>query len=177
MTIIIVLGGRNDDDGRLTPTAEARALAALDEHRSCPDSRLLLTAGFGHFNRAPEPHAFYMAKYLLERGVPQQSLLPFVLSTNTVEDAVLSSRLLRDREIVFHSICVVTSRVHTARARLIFEHFFSPSVLRFREADNAVASDVLARLEAHERDGIDQIAKQDGVMFDGRLWKRIAPVP
>jgi DUF218 domain len=167
--IIVALGAQNDLDGTLSPMARERAIRAVEEFSRTPDARLLLTSSYGHFNRTAKPHAYYMARFMIERGVNEGDLLPFVLSTNTVEDAALSALLLRKYTI--GSISAVTSEVHAERARLVFEHFFDPGLLRFVGARNGVADELLPGLVAHEAAGIQQIRAQGGVLFQGRLYK------
>lgn len=169
--VVVVLGAQNDLDGVLSPMARERAIRGIAEFRRTPNARLLLTSSYGHFNRTAEPHAYHMARYMLERGVKEGDLLPFVLSTNTVEDAALSARLLLGYTV--SSICVVTSEVHVERAKLIFEHFFNPDLLWFVGAPNGVADDVLPRLVAHEVAGVRQIRAQRGVLFEGRLYSHL----
>jgi uncharacterized SAM-binding protein YcdF (DUF218 family) len=171
--IIVVLGAQNDLDGRLSPMARARAMLAIDQFRQTPKARVLLTASYGHFNQSSRPHAYHMARFMIDRGVNADALLPFVLSTNTVEDAALSARLLCQYAV--SSMCVVTSQVHVERSRLIFEHFFDRDLLSFVGAPNGVSDGDLPGLLAHEAAGIQQIRSQGGVWFEGRLHRHLRP--
>lgn len=165
--VVILLGAQNDEQGRLSEMALARADCAIRAHRQRPGSRLLLTGGYGHFNRAREPHAAYLLRHILGQGVCEQDVLGIVESANTVEDAALAWEALASLHV--RSICVVTSAVHLPRARLIFERFFDPATLTFVGAPNAVPPDRLRALQEHEAARIEEIHAQGGVIWAGRL--------
>jgi uncharacterized SAM-binding protein YcdF (DUF218 family) len=171
--IIIVLGGQNDVAGKISPMTQERATRAIELLRCTPHARLLLTGGYGHFNSSTQPHAYHLSTFIIDQGVDPGHFLPFVLSANTVEDAVFSARALRG--FVLSGIDVATSQIHVARAQLVFEHFFDPALLHFHGAPDAAASDVLLRHAAHEQAAIEQIRMQGGVLFEGQLHTRRAP--
>src|SRR6266536_4320288 len=76
LDVIVVLGASNDAQGGLTPTAVARAECALGEYCAREGSKMLITGGFGpHFNVGPEPHARYVRRYLVSRGVRPADIL------------------------------------------------------------------------------------------------------
>ena len=168
--IIIVLGAGNDTDGNLTDMAISRARGALREHRKRPGSKLLLTGGYGSFNRAEKPHAYYVAEYLLKQGVDREDILDYAVSAHTVEDAVLSRRILEAYPV--GSICVVTSEAHIERTRLIFDHFFDPRKIAFVATPDALPPDQLQLFRDHEADRIETIRKQGGIIVDGKLILR-----
>lgn len=168
--IIIVLGGQNDVAGKISPMTQARATRAIELLRRTPHARLLLTGGYGHFNSSTEPHAYHLSTFMMDQGVEPEHFLPFVLSANTVEDAVFCARGLRGH--VLPGIDVVTSQIHVARAQLVFEHFFDPALLHFHGAPDAATSNVLLRHAAHEHAAIEQIRMQGGVLFEGQLHTR-----
>lgn len=170
--VVLILGAQNDLEGNLSDMGVERAMGGLQEYRNRPGAKLLLTSGYGHFNRADLPHAHYVAQFLLGRGVPQHDILPFVNSVNTVEDAVFAKRVLEAMSI--RSICVVTSCVHVRRAQLIFEHFFGPELLEFVGTPNGVSGERLERHEIHEAKAFKTILDQGGVFFDGKLHARKA---
>jgi uncharacterized SAM-binding protein YcdF (DUF218 family) len=197
--VVIVLGAQNDAQGRLSPTALARAQGALDEVRRRPGARLLVTGGYGRFNPAPLPHAHYMAAHLVEQGVDPDHILARVESAHTVEDAALTYRLLEGLAGSGHwdapttttadasltragtrlsvvSIVVVTSELHVPRARLIFEHFYDPAQLTFVGTPDAVSPERLQELKAHESEQIARIGQQGGVIYCGKLFPIREPV-
>lgn len=175
MDVIIYLGARNDAQGRLCKTALRRVHGALDAYRAAPGSKLLVTGGYGHFNRTPLPHAHYVIQYMLAQGVPTDDLLPMVESRHTVEDAALSREALASLDV--DSICVVTSTFHVARARLIFECFFDPAKLSFVATPTFLSAERSQQRKAHEAASIALIRQQGGILYQGKLWPLPAPCP
>lgn len=171
--VIIVLGAKNDTEGVLTETAVERAKGALREHRKRPGTKLMLTGGCGHFNQAKMPHAHYMAQYLVRQGINPDSILPFVESTTTVEDAVFCKRALDGSTL--GPVCIVTSAVHMPKARLIFEHFFDPAILTFVSTPNGLSKSLLSEYERKEAKALGVIQRQGGVIYDGKLFLRRQP--
>ena len=171
MDIVIYLGAQNDPQGVLDEMTLVRAAGALDAYRARPGCKLLVTGGHGAFNRAPLPHAHYVAEHLRAQGVPAEDLLPFVESRHTVEDAALAREALAPLDV--RSICVVTSAFHVPRAQLIFSCFFDPAMLSFVGTSNSVSREWLLQRAVHERKRIAEIQQQGGVLYGGRLW----PVP
>ena len=168
--VVLVLGAQNDVDGNLSEMAIERATGALREYQKRPGAKVMVTSTYGHFNQADLPHAHYMAQCLLRQGVPKDDLLPFVESVNTVQEAVYGKRILA--EMPMRSLCIVTSCVHVTRARLVFEHFFSPDLLEIVGVPNGVSEEELLRYQAHEKEAIEVILTQGGVVFDGKLHVR-----
>ena len=103
----------------------------IQEYRKHPDWKIVLTGGYGaHFNEAVKPHAYYMQQYLIEQGVPDQTIVDSVMSTNTLEDASLSKPIIIKYNV--QDIIVVTSDYHYDRARYIFEQEYSDTNVRIQ---------------------------------------------
>jgi uncharacterized SAM-binding protein YcdF (DUF218 family) len=168
MDVVIYLGAENDALGTLSPTALARAQGAVETYRAIPGAKLLVTGGYGAFNRAPLPHARYVVRHMLDLGVPEGDLLPIVESRHTVDDAALSREVLAPLDV--HSICVVTSAFHVQRARLIFACFFDPARLSFVSTPGCLEGERLQRREAHEAASMALIRQQGGILYQDRLW-------
>lgn len=123
--VLIVLGATNDAQGHLSPFAVARVKRARRFLAAHSDCGLILTGGHGaHFNVSSDPHAHYLAAYLLERGLEQRRILALAPSRHTVEDATLSKAVVDKHR--FTKVTIVTSRFHLRRARLIFRRVFGP---------------------------------------------------
>jgi len=168
MNVVIYLGADNDAWGVLSPMALARAQGAVEAYRAMPGAKLLVTGGYGAFNRAPLPHAHYVVQHLLAQGVPEDDLLPIVESRHTVGDAALSRAVLAPLDV--RSICVVTSQFHVQRAQLIFACFFDPALLSFVGTPSCVGGERLQRHETHETASIALIRRQGGILYQDRLW-------
>jgi uncharacterized SAM-binding protein YcdF (DUF218 family) len=169
LKVLIVLGYKNNSQGVLPKMSIERAYGAINEYQKRPDSKFLLTGGISH--AAPKSHAYYMAQLLICLGVEENAILGLAEeSQNTVEDAWFSKQLLEEHSV--ESICVVTSQVHVARARLIFEHFFEPAILTFIGTPNGVNAKLLQKLYEHEKRAIETIWNQGGIKIGDRLLLR-----
>ena len=122
--MIVVLGSPNSENGELFSTAKERCELALAEYTKHSDWKILLTGGYGaHFNKTDHPHAEYLRRYLVKRGVPNQAIVEFAESTNTLQDASLSKSIIQRYKVA--EILIITSDYHIDRARYIFEREFS----------------------------------------------------
>jgi uncharacterized SAM-binding protein YcdF (DUF218 family) len=109
--IIVVLGSPNSEAGELSSIAKERCELALAESAKRPDWKFLLTGGYGaHFNTTDQPHAAYVKRHLVSRGVPAQEIFESVESTNTLQDASLSKPIIMIYGVP--EILVVTSDYH-----------------------------------------------------------------
>ncbi len=164
--VIIILGSPNDDRGRLSATAQSRLDLGLAEYRKRPEAAILLTGGFGlHFNTSPRPHADYAREYLLGQGVPEAVFLEPALSSNTVEDAVLSKRILSGRN--FDHALVVTSDYHIDRAEFIFSRFLPGLEIGYCPARASQTEAECAACLAHEQKALKALGDK-GIWWEGR---------
>ena len=130
--LILILGSPNGDDGTLPAMALGRVALGyqLYTERRAAGWRLLLTGGIGqHFNRAAQPHAYYLQQWLLTHGVPAHDILDFALSRHTGEDALLARPIVERTGV--RQLCVVTSDFHVARATWIFRRVFPDYPVEF----------------------------------------------
>ena len=155
MIAIIVLGSPNFPDGTLGPIAmdrlkECLSIFDLKKHK------ILCTGGFGsHFNTSPMAHAHYLQKILIENGVPVNAILPLALSSNTVEDAIMSHSILKDDE--FNELLIITSEYHVARVEFIFTEIFRDFKLNFHSVSHLGMNEILIPLIKHEKLAMDQL--------------------
>jgi uncharacterized SAM-binding protein YcdF (DUF218 family) len=150
--VIILLGSPNGEDGQLYSVALERCQRALEEYHLRGNCKILPTGGFGaHFNTTDRPHAWYLKAWLVAHGVPEQDVLPFAESRNTIQDAALSYPIVRGHGA--RRAIVVTSDYHAARARYVFEHLYRDVALEFAVcATDPDCCDLdLVALQAHER--------------------------
>lgn len=148
--VIVILGGRNDDSGKLIKNAQERVDKAIEVFQKNPDYKLLPTGGFGvHFNTTHKPHAFYIKEYLLRHDIPESAIIPeLVKSTNTIEDARLSKPIIE--RLGTKNIILVTSDFHVPRARLIFKKVFPEYSINVIGAKNSYPFKVKVRRYYHE---------------------------
>lgn len=148
---IVVLGYKNDADGRLHPIAQQRCEQAYQcyQQSSSPPPKLICTGGIdAKFNPTSTNHAQYLQRYLQQLGTSADDFLPQVPSRNTYEDAKLAMAVIEQADI--QSVTLVTSDFHMHRARLWFA-LFMPKLNLHSAAATTLATELeLATLQAHE---------------------------
>ncbi|MEN8201644.1 MAG: YdcF family protein [Bacteroidota bacterium] len=158
--IIIILGAPNSKEGELYSVAKQRCEMGIQEYRNRPTWKIVLTGGFGeHFNESEKPHAYYLKKYLIERGVAPVVIVNSVMSTNTLEDASLTKPILVQYKV--DDIIVVTSDFHYDRARYIFEREYSDANIKIRfslcNTDESTCGFDLKSQKAHEKNSLRKL--------------------
>ena len=155
MEVIVVLGSPNFPDGTLGPIALDRLLGCLGIFDPTKH-KILCTGGFGtHFNTSPIAHANYLKDFLIQKGVPSTAFLPLALSSNTVEDAVMSLSILKKHE--YKDLIIITSEYHVARVEFIFTEILKDFNLSFKAVAHHSIDDVLEPLIQHEKMAMDQL--------------------
>jgi len=112
---IVILSGGHFNDGTLNQTALQRTVTAVRLFRANVASLMLFTGGpcCGHSTSA------LMADLAHDLGVPRSSIFLEEKATRTHDSALQSRAVLRAKGM--ESILLVTSTLHTLRARLAFE--------------------------------------------------------
>ena len=155
MEVIVVLGSPNFADGTLGPIALDRLQGCLDIFDPS-QHKILCTGGFGaHFNTSPVAHANYLKDFLIQKGVPSTAFLPLALSSNTVDDAVMSKSIMKETE--FKDLIIITSEYHLARVEFIFTEILKDFNLNFKAVIHHSIDDVLEPLIQHEKVAMDQL--------------------
>lgn len=154
--IIVVLGSPNSESGELSEIALNRLNRTLSFYKINKSYKILCTGGFGqHFNTTSLPHAQYAADYLKRRGVPADDILEYVISSNTVEDA------LKAKPVVQHyqpqNLVIITSDFHIERASILFSRHLPDHNLIFVEAPSTLDENTLQKLREHEQNAIKKL--------------------
>jgi uncharacterized SAM-binding protein YcdF (DUF218 family) len=114
---IIVLGARLDPDGHPTPVLLSRVTEGVREYERGVASHLIMTGmdsnGF--------PQAAVMAQTAEAQGVPASAIVQEPRATDTIENACLSERIMKERG--WQTAEVVTSPSHLQRSNLVFSRF------------------------------------------------------
>lgn len=160
--LIVVLGSPNAEDGELYSVARERCQLALDEYANRPGWKILLTGGYGaHFNTTHQPHAEYLKRYLVGRGVPEADIVEFAESSSTIQDASLSKPIVREYRV--KHILVITSDYHQDRAQYVFEKEFADTDVRiefsFAQTGEADCELDLEALKRHEREALERLKR------------------
>lgn len=158
---LIVLGGSNDQAGKLSLMSIERLSKAKELYLANPDNlEIILTGGFGeHFNQTDLPHTAYAKQFLQSQGIPEKVIVYEVPSSNTIEDAVFTEKLTSLSE--YQTVLIVTSDFHLERAKLIFTKVFLQASLQFIGAIRHAEAADLEQLIAHEKAAIQRLCDSD----------------
>ena len=108
---IVVLGAQVKPDGSLSLQLQWRLDAALEAWQQ--EKSLIVACGAQGGNE-PEPEAHAMRDYLMENGVPQESILMDDTSVNTRQNIRNAAELLKEYDA--QRVLIVTSDYHLPRA-------------------------------------------------------------
>jgi len=159
--IIVLLGSPNTDRGDLYSVAQDRCERAILEYRRHRGWKILPTGGFGaHFNTTDRPHAHYLKAYLVAHGIPEDGILEFAQSRNTIEDATLSYPIVVKYGV--SRAIVVTSDYHGDRAQYVFEREYGDVELTFAlcPTEETTCELDLPALKAHEKEALAKLKRQ-----------------
>jgi len=161
LSVIIVLGGSNDESGRLSQMSLDRCDQAVITHQENPHSRILTTGGWGsHFNQSSGSHGEWMKQELIRRGISESLFLPVALSAYTEEDATSAKRTLSAESL--SRIFLVTSEFHMDRASHYFRDVFQDVEIMPCAAKSNLTPEELAQRVAHEQKRIKEILRSSG---------------
>ncbi len=154
--ILVVLGSPNSPNGELSTIAKDRLNFCQKTYQN--NMMILCTGGWGdHFNVAIESHAFYLKKYLLEKGIPENCFLEFALSVNTVDDAVKIKEIISSLDNIH--LTIVTSDYHLERVKLIFNEVLKIYKKKFVGVKTNLEKEKYYALIKHEKNAIEGILK------------------
>ncbi len=157
--IIIILGAPNDHQGKLSSIALERCNHALTIYHAQPGYRFLLTGGYGeHFNITNRPHAYYLQQYLIAQGVPEQDILGFAESSNSLEDAVFSKPIVERHNA--DEIIVVSSDFHLKRVAFIFGRVFPKHQFSFSGSRTHLPQAEMEDLQQHEQRALERLKER-----------------
>ena len=155
--VIIVLGSPNSEKGRLSKIAIGRVKKCLEIFNPETDM-ILCTGGFGlHFNITSIPHAEYLKRYLIKKGISETYFLPFANSSNTVEDATKSKEILLTEN--FKKITIITTEYHFKRVQLIFDEILSDFEKTYLNVPNNMSIKSLQKFQVHESKAVEGILR------------------
>jgi uncharacterized SAM-binding protein YcdF (DUF218 family) len=155
MKVLIVLGSPNSENGELGATAVDRLNFCLKVFNP-KENYIICTGGFGeHFNTSANPHAAHAMKYLMSKGVNEERFLEFALSANTVEDAVLSKKILEKNNLF--SIVVISSDYHLERVKIIFDEILASFAIEYIGVKHNISDFEKEKLIEHEKKAISGI--------------------
>ena len=111
--VLVVLAGSALDDGILGESSYWRSVFAVQEFRSHPYRRIIISGS----NSGPVPVSDSMKKFLEAHGIPGQLIDTEGRSRSTRENAIYTAQLLRDHG---SPIVLITSDYHMRRAAQLF---------------------------------------------------------
>lgn len=112
--VIIVLGA-GTRQGRVMPPLRRRLESAIRYHERNPDALIVVSGGLGYREQYSE--SYVMARFLMERGVPENRIIQEAYSTSTFENILFSREVLADYGLFWHGMpaAIVTNDFHVFR--------------------------------------------------------------
>lgn len=143
--LVIVLGSTIRPDGSLSDIAIERLEVTRNILSSFESPHLIITGGFGpHFNKTDKAYSLYAYEYLVQHGISKDCVTALIPSTDTVEDATLTRRVLKGR--IPSRMSIVTSDFHVPRATYIFNIVFKETNIKFVSVPHITDNASLAKL-------------------------------
>jgi vancomycin permeability regulator SanA len=165
---IVVLGHELNEDGTIRPELAERLEVVARLWRSEPDDDVIVSGGMVRGGAVEAP---LMRAWLIRAGVDGDRIILEPHSFDTLENATLSTRVAVRAGI--HSLTLVTSDYHMARASALFEatrelmagrHHRPPRVVRRRSARRP------AETTTGERSAVRDIAAERDLLRLGGIW-------
>jgi uncharacterized SAM-binding protein YcdF (DUF218 family) len=121
--IIIILGCRPLN---CVPTVEldGRAKVAFDFYKESKVKSVIVCSGGFTEKDCKHSESTLIMSSLLNLGIDQSDILLESNSTSTIGNAFFTKRLLKERNIAFNKITLVTSCYHEKRSNFIFSKIF-----------------------------------------------------
>lgn len=143
--IIIILGSTNNEYGHISDIGIQRLEKGMEVYQRHKNYRILLTGGYGsNFNTTSTPYAEYAKRFLISNSIPEDVILDLILSSDTVQDATMSYKMIRQYSP--QTIIVVTSDFHLERVQFIFSAVFNSERLCFEGVHYSTSKEKMDRL-------------------------------
>ncbi|MCP1224952.1 YdcF family protein [Sebaldella sp. S0638] len=118
---IVVLGSGLKYGTHLSPEGKKRSDKAIEYLKKYPHLNVFLTGGQGIDEKIPESIA--MKEYFLENGIDESRIFLEDKSRSTNENIKFYIDTLKDKNIEYRNILLVTSDFHMPRAGIIAKHY------------------------------------------------------
>lgn len=117
--VVIVLGA-GVTNGKVSKVLQNRLDACVEYYNLNSNVYIVVSGGLTRKKDSTEADA--MAKYLINRGIPQNKIFLEDQSQSTLENYRFSKEILDKKGIEYHSIVFVTNDFHTYRAKKYAEY-------------------------------------------------------
>jgi len=117
-SVVVVLGAAVNEDGTASPCMVRRCLSGCAIARELDDADILFCGGKTKANQS-KSEAEVMADYALTSGFPASRIYKEETSTDTLENAAFSSRIIVEKG--WDHVIVVSDHTHLLRAWLSFK--------------------------------------------------------
>ena len=118
---IVVLGSGLRYGTDLSPEGKRRSDKAIEYLKKYPHLNVFLTGGQGIDEKVPE--SVVMKEYFIDNGIDEDRIFLEDKSTNTNENIKFYIETLKDKDIEYQNILLVTSDFHMPRAGIIARHY------------------------------------------------------
>ncbi len=118
---ILVLGSGLRYGTTLSPEGKRRSDKAIEYLKKYPHLKVFLTGGQGIDEKVPE--SVVMKEYFLKNGIDENRIFLEDKSRSTNENIKFYIDALKDKDMKYHNILLVTSDFHMPRAGIIARHY------------------------------------------------------
>lgn len=147
--VIMVLGSTINSEGNLSKIAIGRLEKCIEFVKNKDDYLIILTGGFGdHFNITNRMYSLYAYEYLINNGVNSSRISALIPSIDTVEDATLSTRVIK--HLKPFKIVIITSDFHQKRVKYIFGKIYKEFNLEYVSSAYMADDETMRQLELTE---------------------------
>lgn len=152
MSLIIILGEKLPKNGQLNKILQNRLDKALDLYH---DSLIIVSGGRVQ-KECIHTEAYVMKKYLMDtHNIPSDKIIQESRSQNTIENAKYTLKIIKQKNIQFDKIIVVSSSFHLKRVSNIFKYFYHQYSRRvnlmFIPSDNGISGIKLKNRNENEK--------------------------
>lgn len=144
MNLIVILGEKLPKNGYVSKILQNR----LDKAFQLYQNSLIIVSG-GHVQKeCIHTEAYVMKKYLIDKyQIPRDRIITETKSQNTIENAKYILKIIKQKNILFDKMIVVSSFFHLKRVSHIFKYFYHKYInenkILFIPSENGISGKTL----------------------------------
>ena len=156
MNIIIVLGKKLLDDGKMDDILIQRLLKCKEMFEKNDDSKIIVSGGKVQKNSI-HTEAYEMKKYLVNKcNIPSEKIIKECHSKDTIDNSKKCLKIINKMDNI-KKILVISSDFHIKRVKTIFNHYFkSYKNLSYISSRNFINGEILKEKIRNEEKYLDE---------------------